>query len=100
MTPVAFPRPPRRSGSAPNTNRFRSADEPPGNEQPERAEPLRFGCDDCCQRNTSHCEDCLVTHLCSERDGSVVVSMDEMRLVKRLQGAGMVPPNRHRRQII
>jgi hypothetical protein len=63
-------------------------------------ETLRFGCSDCCQRNTIHCEDCLVTHMCGDSHGDVVVSMDEMRLVKRLQSLGLAPPNRHRRQIV
>lgn len=61
---------------------------------------LRFGCDDCCRRGSNHCEDCLVTHLCSEHDGSVVVSLDELRLVRRLQGVGLAPPLRHRRRIV
>ncbi len=59
-------------------------------------EPLRFGCDDCARRHSRHCDDCLVTHLCREDDGSVVVSLDELRLVRRLQHSGLAPPLRHR----
>jgi len=61
--------------------------------------PLRFGCDECSLRHTAHCEDCLVTHLCREDDGSVVVSLDDLRLVRRLQAGGLVPPLRHRRSV-
>ena len=63
----------------------------------ERVEPLRFGCDDCARRHSSHCDDCLVNHLCRSDDGSVVVGIDELRLVRRLQNAGLAPPLRHRR---
>lgn len=62
-------------------------------------EPLRFGCDECALRHSSHCDDCLVTHLCAEHDGSVVVSLDEMRMVRRLQTVGLAPPLRHRHRI-
>jgi hypothetical protein len=62
-----------------------------------RDQPLRFGCDDCTRRHSSHCDDCLVNHLCREQDGSVVVAIDELRLVRRLQHAGLAPPLRHRR---
>lgn len=59
---------------------------------------LRLDCDDCTAAESPHCSDCIVTHLCREHDGSVVVMLDEMRLVRRLQDAGLVPPNRHRRR--
>ncbi|MGI9577177.1 MAG: hypothetical protein ACR2OH_03150 [Microthrixaceae bacterium] len=62
-----------------------------------RGEPLTFGCDDCSRRQSSHCDDCLVTHLCQEDDGQVVVSIDELRLVRKLQAGGLAPPLRHSR---
>ncbi len=61
--------------------------------------PLRFGCEDCALRHSAHCDDCLVTHLCREDDGTVVVSMDDLRLVRRLQSGGLAPPLRHRKQV-
>jgi len=65
---------------------------------PEHHEPtLRFGCDDCSRRHSTHCGDCLVTHLCREDDGSVLVSLDELRMVRQLQAGGLAPPLRHRR---
>lgn len=66
--------------------------DPPGDDT------LRFGCDDCSRRYSAHCGDCLVTHLCREDDGSVLVSLDELRLVHRLQASGLAPPLRHRRR--
>jgi hypothetical protein len=63
---------------------------------PPDEEPLHVGCDDCSRRHSPHCADCLVTFLCREDDGSVVVSLDELRLVRRLQAGGLAPPLRHR----
>lgn len=62
------------------------------------AGPLRFGCDDCALRHSTHCQDCLVTHMCADEDGAVLVSIDELRLVRRLQAGGLAPPLRHRRR--
>lgn len=62
-----------------------------------RSEPLKFGCDDCSRRHSSHCDDCLVNHLCREDGGSVVVAIDDLRLVRKLQHAGLAPPLRHSR---
>ena len=67
----------------------------PGHPEPT----LRFGCDDCARRHSAHCGDCLVTHLCREDDGSVLVSLDDVRLVRRLQAGGLAPPLRHRRHV-
>lgn len=58
---------------------------------------MRFGCDDCSRQRSEHCEDCVVTYLCSEDDDSVVVTIDELRLVRRLQAGGLAPPLRYRR---
>ena len=71
----------------------------PATDHPAAGTPLRFGCDECSLRHTAHCEDCLLTHMCSEEDGSVVVSLDDLRLVRRLQAGGLVPPLRHRRSV-
>jgi hypothetical protein len=68
----------------------RSAHGPPGDDT------LRFGCDECALQRTAHCSDCLVTYMCSEGDGTVVISLDDMRLVRRLQAGGLAPPLRHR----
>lgn len=57
---------------------------------------LSFGCDDCSRQNSDHCGDCVVTYLCEREDGSVVVTMEELRLVRRLQAGGLAPPLRYR----
>ncbi|MFV0315977.1 MAG: hypothetical protein ACK5O2_03320 [Microthrixaceae bacterium] len=54
-----------------------------------------FGCDDCSRRGSEHCTDCVVSYLCADDNGAVVVSLDEMRLVRRLQDVGLAPPLRH-----
>lgn len=56
---------------------------------------LSFGCDDCSRRGSDHCSDCVVNYMCADDGGAVVVSLDEMRLVRRLQDAGLAPPLRH-----
>ncbi len=50
---------------------------------------LSFGCDDCSRRGSDHCSDCVVNYMCADDGGAVVVSLDEMRLVRRLQDAGL-----------
>ncbi len=63
----------------------------------EVPDTLSFGCDDCTLQGSSHCADCVVTYLCSDDTGSVVVSMDELRLVRSLQVGGLAPPLRYHR---
>lgn len=64
---------------------------------PVVAEPLSsFGCDDCSRQHSDHCGDCVITYLCADDDGAVVVTIDELRLVRRLQAGGLVPPLRYR----
>lgn len=64
---------------------------------PQVDEPsLSFGCDDCSLQHSDHCGDCVITYLCAEDDGSVVVTMEELRLVRRLQVGGLAPPLRYR----
>lgn len=70
---------------------YRTVD-PPGVAGPS----LSFGCDDCCLQDSDHCGDCVITYLCAEDDGSVVVTIDELRLVRRLQAGGLAPPLRYR----
>lgn len=59
-------------------------------------QPLSFGCDDCSLQHSEHCGDCVITYLCAEDDGSVVVTMEEARLVRSLQVGGLAPPLRYR----
>ena len=57
---------------------------------------LRIDCDDCVRQHTSTCEDCVVTFICGrEPDDAVVIDVDEIRVLRRLHAAGLVPDLRH-----
>lgn len=57
---------------------------------------VRIDCDECVMQQTSMCDDCIVTFLCSrEPDDAVVIAADEARAVRLLQDAGLVPELRH-----
>lgn len=75
---------------------------------------ISISCDTCVMRATAACDDCLVTHLCGadgadeaisagstsarERE-AVVLDLDELRAVRLLASAGLVPTLRHREAI-
>lgn len=71
---------------------FHGAASPPSSTGPS----LSFGCNDCSRRHSDHCSDCVITYLCGEDDASVVVTLDDLRLVRRLQAGGLAPPLRYR----
>lgn len=58
---------------------------------------LIIDCDTCVMRRTEVCGDCVVTFLL-ERDerGAVVLDFAEVRAMKLLADAGLVPTLRHR----
>lgn len=54
-------------------------------------------CRTCAMQDTSACDDCVVTFICSRNaDDAVVVDVDEWKAVRLLQDAGLVPKLRHR----
>lgn len=57
---------------------------------------LVISCDECAMQHSQHCEDCVVTFLCREPAGAVVIDADEERAVRMLARAGLVPRLRHR----
>jgi hypothetical protein len=60
-------------------------------------EALRIDCDECVAQHTEACDDCVVTFLCGrEPDDAVVVDVAEVRALKLLGQAHLVPPLRHR----
>lgn len=60
------------------------------------ARSLTISCDTCCMRATATCADCVVTHVLSPYEPeSVVLDDEEMRVVRLLVRAGMVPTLRH-----
>ena len=60
------------------------------------ATSLIISCDTCCMRATATCADCVVTHVLSPAEPqSVSFDDEEMRVVRLLVRAGMVPTLRH-----
>jgi len=58
---------------------------------------LTIDCDDCLMRDTEVCRDCVVTFLCDDAGGAVVIDAGEARAVTMLARAGLAPGLRHRR---
>ena len=57
---------------------------------------LLISCDTCCMRATATCADCVVTHVLSPATNeSVALDDEEMRVVRLLVRAGMMPTLRH-----
>ena len=55
-----------------------------------------ISCDSCCMRGTATCADCIVTHVLNPAAAeSVSLDDDEMRVVRLLVRAGMMPTLRH-----
>lgn len=60
---------------------------------------ITIDCDDCALRHTPACDDCVVTFICSrEPDEAVVIDVGEIRTLRRLSAAGLVPELRHVRR--
>ena len=63
------------------------------------ADPLTIDCDRCTMQHTDACDDCVVTFICSRQpDEAVVVDFDELRALRMLGDAGLVPTLRHDRR--
>ncbi len=60
---------------------------------------ITISCDDCAMQHTTACEDCVVTFLCERVPGAVVIDVNEIRAVRLLSSAGLVPELRHRRRL-
>lgn len=60
---------------------------------------LRIDCEECAMARTSACADCLVTFVCDAPvQGAVVIDVAEVRALRVLGAAGLVPELRHRRR--
>lgn len=58
---------------------------------------LLIDCDTCVARDTDACSDCVVSFLCrDDSDMAVVLDLDELRAMRVLAEAGLVPTLRHR----
>ena len=66
----------------------------------ERPDTFSIDCDDCAHQHTPTGDDCVVTFLVGrEPTDAVVVDADEVRAVRLLERAGLVPGLRHERQV-
>lgn len=64
------------------------------------ADPFTIDCDSCSMQHTDACDDCIVSFICSrEPDEAVVVDFDELRAMRMLSDAGLVPALRHDRHV-
>jgi len=58
---------------------------------------LRIDCDECVMRETSACDDCVVSFIVKREPGdAIVVDVEEQRALRALGERGMVPRLRHR----
>jgi hypothetical protein len=58
--------------------------------------PLTISCDSCMMQHSDHCADCVVTFIVSrEPDEAVIIDVEELRTLRLLQDAGLVPSLRH-----
>ena len=58
---------------------------------------LRIDCDQCVMRETSACDDCVVSFIVKREPGdAIVVDVEEQRALRALGERGMVPRLRHR----
>ncbi len=56
-----------------------------------------ISCDTCIMRQTDACNDCMMSVLCDvEHDDAVVLNLQELRDIRLLAQAGLVPTLRHR----
>ena len=60
-------------------------------------EGVVISCDDCVMQHSTACDECVVTFICNrEPDEAVVIDAAEVRAVRMLGDAGLVP---HLRQV-
>jgi hypothetical protein len=57
---------------------------------------LMISCDTCVMQGTDACGDCMMNVLCDNDHGAVIFSLQELREVRMLAKAGLVPTLRHR----
>ena len=63
----------------------------------ETSPVLIISCDTCIMRNTDACNDCMMSFLCdSHETEAVVLNLQELRDIRLLAQAGLVPTLRHR----
>jgi hypothetical protein len=59
-------------------------------------ESFNISCDTCARRDSEHCGDCVVTFICGREPGdAVIIDVEELRAIRMLSDAGLVPELRH-----
>ena len=75
----------------------------PGLKSPHQSagpDAFTIDCADCMHRDTSVCDDCVVSFIVGRQpDDAVVVDASEARAVRLLEQAGLVPGVRHVRDV-
>lgn len=57
---------------------------------------MTISCDECTMRSTPACDGCVVTFICErEPEDAIVIDVAEVRALRLLGQAGLVPPLRH-----
>lgn len=56
---------------------------------------LEIDCERCCARDTSACDDCVVTFLLDRPDGAIVFDVEEERALRVLHRGGLAPGLRY-----
>ena len=60
---------------------------------------ITISCDECVMQGTVVCQDCIVTYFCDrEPADAVVIDVAEVRALRVLATAGLVPELRHARR--
>ena len=63
------------------------------------SDSVTIDCDSCVMQATSACDDCIVTFICErEPEQAVVIDLADVRAMKLLADAGLVPDLKHRAQ--
>lgn len=58
---------------------------------------LMISCDTCVMKDTDACGDCMMSVLCDmPESGAVILNLEELREIRLLAQAGLVPTLRHR----
>ena len=55
-----------------------------------------ISCDECVRQHTTQCAQCVVTFLLGADEHGIELDVSEVRAVRLLVGAGLVPALRHR----
>lgn len=61
-------------------------------------ESFSINCNTCARRDSNQCDDCVVSFICGREPGdAVIIDVEELRTMRMLHDAGLVPELRHAR---